>query len=304
MKLKSIVINGANSYIAINLINILLENDFIVHAICRQPKKLADLYKNKNIFVYDYKQAINVHFDAETFIYFAWLNSKGNDRNSIHKQLENFEFLLSQLQIIENSNCKRVIFANSFYVKELNYFINNKISNINDKYNYAIVKNLLSQFFKIRLKGWEIIDLYISNVYGPNEKNERFITHCFNNWQKNETIQIKSGNGEFMYDFIYIDDAVDLIFKIMKSKKLNSSSYDVCSDSPKFFCDYLKTINSCLTKIKIENNDPEYPNPLLEIDSFRFNNNKTEFDFACKFKFEQGINEIVEIINETNNKKG
>lgn len=109
---------------------------------------------------------------------------------------------------------------------------------------YSLAKFKTSKYlldlFKKKKFPTNIIRLYQS--YGPNQKFNRLIPFVIKACLKNKKFECTDGLQK--RDFLYIDDLINLIFKILKSKKIHGYVFNAGSGKP------IK-IRSLIEKIKI-----------------------------------------------------
>lgn len=88
------------------------------------------------------------------------------------------------------------------------------------------------------------------NVFGPHQKRENLIPHILHGLIKNKPINIH-GNGKNFRQYIYVEDKINAIMKIVKSGEINNV-YNICSDN--FFTnlemiDYISNLINKTTSI-------------------------------------------------------
>ena len=66
------------------------------------------------------------------------------------------------------------------------------------------------------------VNVIISNVYGPGERTPRFLNSVIRALINNQDLDLTEGKQ--LYDFIYIDDAMQMI-KMVAEKAKNFESY-------------------------------------------------------------------------------
>ena len=106
-------------------------------------------------------------------------------------------------------------------------------------------KFLISKFKMIRKK---IIILRPYQVYGPYQKFDRLVPHVIKNCLRNNNFNCTQGNQ--LRDFLYIDDFVNLLVKILRSKKVKSGIYNVGYGKPIKVNLIINKINSLVGKGK------------------------------------------------------
>ena len=98
--------------------------------------------------------------------------------------------------------------------------------------NYGLAKFKSSQYLLNLFETYNfpctIIRLY--QAYGPNQKNNRLIPFVINSCIRNKKFPCTDGIQK--RDFLYIDDLIDLIFKIIRSKKTKGEIINAGSGRP------------------------------------------------------------------------
>lgn len=99
----------------------------------------------------------------------------------------------------------------------------NPISN----YGKAKYKAFL-ELKKSNIKKFIYLRLY--QVYGPHQKNNRLVPYVIKSCLKSK--RFNCSDGHQLRDFLYIEDLVNLIFKILKKKKKKYGVFNVGSGKP------------------------------------------------------------------------
>lgn len=100
-----------------------------------------------------------------------------------------------------------------------------------------LIKNLKSKKFKL-------IILRPYQIYGPFQKLDRLIPQTINCYLKKKKFECSEGNQK--RDFLYVEDFVSLILKIINKKKIKSGIYNVGSGKPVKVKDIIKLINKLI----------------------------------------------------------
>ena len=126
-------------------------------------------------------------------------------------------------------------------------------------------KNHLNKLYKKDKFNYNVIRFY--QVYGPEQDLNRFIPIVVFNCLKNRSFA--SSEGKQGRDFLFIDDAVDAIFKVLNDKKSVNQIYNVGFGKPLNIKSLiLKIVNLCkggqplFGKIKLRKDESllSYPN--------------------------------------------
>ena len=105
---------------------------------------------------------------------------------------------------------------------------------------YGKAKLLSSKLIKKNLNDYIILRPY--QIYGPHQKKNRLIPITIDSCIKNIKFPCTLGNQE--RDFLYVDDFIDLIIKILGSKNIKSGIFNVGSGKP------IKVKTAILTIVK------------------------------------------------------
>tara|TARA_X000000368_G_C22680066_1_gene557854 strand:- start:64 stop:657 length:594 start_codon:yes stop_codon:yes gene_type:complete len=121
---------------------------------------------------------------------------------------------------------------------------------------YATTKYLAEKYFDSVVKSYKInvISLRLANIYGRNQdyfrKQTPFLGYLIKNTLSNKKLTLFA-KGDYKRDYLFIDDLTQLIFKILKFKKLSYKHYifNLGSGNAYSVLDFLKFIEK-ITGIK------------------------------------------------------
>ncbi len=121
---------------------------------------------------------------------------------------------------------------------------------------YATTKYLAEQYFDSIIKSYKIniISLRLANIYGRNQdyfrKQTPFLGYLIKNTLNNKKLTLFA-KGDYKRDYLFIDDLIELIIKILKFKKFSYKHYifNVGSGKAYSVLDFLKFIKK-ITGIK------------------------------------------------------
>ena len=190
-------------------------------------------------------------------------------------------------EIIEKNKFKSFLFISSTRV-----YFGNKITNENayisvnpnsSTYQFNILK-LASENFCLSKKNKKIKVVRLSNLYGKYFKDQIYLLPTLlRDSKKNKKIEIKI-NKNSKKNYLNVDDAIPLIFKIIKKSKFRI--YNIASDklySIKYIINNIKKNKKC--KIIYKNQKFKYDEPKINIYQI-----KKEFNFKPKNKFKDFLN--------------
>ncbi len=97
---------------------------------------------------------------------------------------------------------------------------------------YSYAKFAASHFIKYLFRSEEFPGKVLRPflIYGPGQKENRLIPYVIKNSLKDKTFKISS--GEQLRDFLYIKDAVDVIFAALTNKSINGKIVNIGSGKP------------------------------------------------------------------------
>ena len=175
-----------------------------------------DLDLNKNL--YDLKEK---NYDI-SFLHFAW--GATLDRSNFMKQMLNVDMSMKVLEFAKTFGAKRFIFAGS--QAEMS------------ESAYGLAKKQFATFAEEKIKdsNMNFIHLRIFSVYGEGDRNNSLIMTLIKLCKENKDIDLSSCNYD--WNFLYIDDFVNIIYKMLQ-KDIPTGTYDIASDDTRLLKDYV-----------------------------------------------------------------
>ena len=113
---------------------------------------------------------------------------------------------------------------------------------------YGKAKYLASRYLLRNKKKFTVIILRLYQVYGPYQKKDRLIPNVITNCLQNNLFNCT--DGQQLRDFMYIDDLINLIVRIIKAKKNNSGIFNVGTSKPLKVRDVIEKIKAIIKKGK------------------------------------------------------
>tara|TARA_A100001015_G_scaffold288631_1_gene359678 strand:+ start:150 stop:1109 length:960 start_codon:yes stop_codon:yes gene_type:complete len=197
-----------------------------------KKKNLSKYFKNKN---FDYI----FHFAAQAGVRYSLVNPK----KYIRVNKEGFENIFSNL--IKLKKLKTFFYASSSSVYgSKKKFPTSESSTLSPQSIYAKTKVFNEKFAKKMANkvNFKILGLRFFTVYGEWGRPDMFIFKILKSHKNDKTFYLNNfGNHE--RDFTYINDILNVLFKLIKIKKFNHKVINICSSKPiniKKLSDYLK----------------------------------------------------------------
>ncbi|MDC0164112.1 NAD-dependent epimerase/dehydratase [Candidatus Pelagibacter bacterium] len=159
--------------------------------------------------------------------------------------------------------------------------------------NYGLAKYKASKYLvNFRNLKFRYLILRLYQVYGPHQDTSRLIpqviTSCI------DKKKFSCTDGKQLRDFLYIEDFINLILKILKSKKIENNVYNVGCGKP-------VTIKLIIQKIhqKIKKGKPLFGNIKMRKDEIlklypSINKIKKKFKWSPKTNIDKGLNKTIQ----------
>jgi nucleoside-diphosphate-sugar epimerase len=292
---KALIIFGANSYIAKNILNNQKIKKFDIFLISRKQKK------NENN--YDYSDLSKLTEKLNNRYKFKYVLNLANNPN-IAEYFDNELSILKKTFFFQN---KIIKFCNNlgshyshiylssdrvFGKRNIKSYLSSKTSPIDP---YAKLKVLNENLLKKSIKE-NLVIVRATNIYGPFQNNKQFLPSVIKQIKKNDDIKV--GNINSNRDYIYIKDVVDALFKIFDAKK-NKQVYHL-SNRKENLTKILMIVKSFLDdkfdrKININYDLSLKRSKKYELGNFKLDSNLTRkyLGWKPKFNIVKGIEEVL-----------
>tara|TARA_E500000178_G_scaffold28682_1_gene26201 strand:+ start:1170 stop:2084 length:915 start_codon:yes stop_codon:yes gene_type:complete len=286
---NKILVAGGSGFLGSNLIKALNLKQYDITVLLKTRRTKFIKKEKIKYFVCNIKRKNNFKLIDKKFDYI--INFSGNIDHKNKSETMNVHYfgLKNLLNHIDKRYLKLFIQIGS----SLEYGRKNSPQKENRKCkpisNYGKAKYLATNYVLKNIKKSIVLRLY--QVYGPGQKKDRLIPYVIENCLKNKTFN--SSEGLQMRDFLYVDDLVNLIKKILRSKKIKSKIYNVGSGNPKKV-KYL--INLILKKIK--KGKPIFGNIKMRADEIKdlypnIQNVKKDFKWKPLIELNRGLQKTI-----------
>ena len=294
---KKILILGGSGFLGINLLVYLVKlRRFKITSLSKKTlknskkiKKIRYISCNINDYQKFRKKLKNEKFD---FV----INFSGNIDHSDKKETfkAHFNGVKNIVKYIKLTKSGLLIQAGSSLEYGRNKSPQNEKQFCKPLSAYGKAKHLSSKLIMKNLNDYIILRPY--QIYGPHQKKNRLIPITIDSCIKNIKFPCTLGNQE--RDFLYVDDFIDLIIKILGSKNIKSGIFNVGSGKP------IKVKTAILTIVKkIKKGIPLFGKIKMRKDeknSLYPNLNKTKktFRWRPKINFDIGIGKTINFYKE------
>ncbi|ONI44102.1 hypothetical protein AN641_08310 [Candidatus Epulonipiscioides gigas] len=298
--MNKVVITGANGFLGRNLTKYLSNKGIKVFAIVRNENSNIESLKNlKNVEILycESKYIENLEYklpkDIDVIYHFAWEGIYDDRKGNYEIQLKNVEASAKFIEIAIKLNIKKFIFADSLRSNECLIYLKENILPININTIYGLSKITSNSMNKIIASNskLEYISTIISNVYGGDEKSSSLICSMMPKMLNNEDVAFTL--GEQIYDFIYIDDAIEMFYLIGKNGK-PFKEYYIGNSTQHPLKEYLLELKE-VTGYKKSLNLGKIPFNGASVDYSQINKNSIfeDFNFIPKVSFKEGIKKTI-----------
>lgn len=262
MKNKKVVITGASGFVGLALCRKLLSEGSQVVALVRDAQGLKELAHHKNLSIIEvslasYRSLDSVEIrNADCFYHIAWDGTWGKAFADYDKQLKNAIYACDAYQLASDSNVKRFVLVTTINSFEIHHYLHNKESKPRTACIYGTAKIAAGLIGKTlaQQSDCEFVTAVLPSVFGPGDNSGMVQNILIRNFMDNVSPKLVEGN--FTYDWVYIDDVVDMLSLLM-SPTLDDSSYYLGNRKPGTFKEVVTQVRDIL--------NPEVP---LEFGSF------------------------------------
>jgi nucleoside-diphosphate-sugar epimerase len=195
--------------------------------------------------------------EYDAFYHFAWAGVNGDKKADPVVQLENAKMAMNCAIAAKNLGCKKFLCAGTVAEQSVNSL--NNLSKTSGGMMYGVAKHCTHLMLETYCKNidQDFIWMQFSNIYGPNNKTGNLVSYTIE--------QLKNGNEATFgpaaqpYDFIYVDDLLEAIFRLGENGT-DKNYYFIGSGEPRILKDYLLEIGEAcehpeLIKIGIRPDD-------------------------------------------------
>lgn len=243
--MENVIITGANGFIGSSLIKKLICNNVNVIALdisfdhSRLPQ--SDLIMEIELGLDDVEKLLTAipskKYDA--FYHFAWAGVNGPTKADPFVQLQNINMLLNCATVAKKLDVKKFLCAGTIAERAIESLP--KLTTTSGGMMYGGAKYAAHLMLEIYCKniGLDFVWMQFSNIYGPSNKTGNLVSYTIEELQKGK--EATFGPALQPYDFIYIDDLVEAVFRLGESVT-TKNCYFIGSGEPRQLKEYLNEI--------------------------------------------------------------
>ena len=295
------LVTGANGFVGSHLLKTLNNNGEDVIAVIRNVNENIEAIKNlpKVQIVYCELDEIEKLPDligngnVDCCIHLAWEGANGVARADTDIQLKNIRRTLKLCSTLANMGVRRFVGIGTLAEKDVNNYIplDGATPNAVSAYGTAkLATHYMSKAVCTSL-GIEHIWCQLSNLYGVGDTTNNFINFASKLMLTGKRAAFTL--GEQMYDFVYITDIANGIYRAAKSGKTNTNYY-IGSGHQRKLKEYIYAIRDAIDP-NIELFMGEIPFNGVCLDDGEFDCSKLIKDtgYHAEVPFDEGINETL-----------
>ncbi len=301
---KKIIIVGGSGFIGVNILKKVNKNQNQVFSTFFKNKKYYKIngvkYFKGNLTNLNFCRKITKSMDTVVMCAAVSSGAMVMQKNPLFHVDDNVVMNLNILKASAENNVKKFIFISSNTVypvsekamkeKDIDYTLFNKYFNVGWM---KIFSEKLCQMYKHKMK---ILILRPGNIFGPHDKfdpiKSKVIPSLIRKFENQKKIDVW-GDGKDVKDFIYIEDFVDILLKLL-NKPYNFLILNVASGKS---ISLRKIITILAEKYKVDKAkiifDPSKPT-MIPVRKINIDNLNKFIKYSSKFSLEKGLHKTIQ----------
>ena len=231
--------------------------------------------------------------DIDCCIHLAWQGANGEARGNTGIQLNNVIRTIRLCEVLPQLNIRRFVGIGTLAEKDANHYIPMDGATPNKVACYGVAKMTAQYMSKIVCTQRKIEHVWcqLSNLYGVGDMTMNFVNFASKLMLRGARASFTA--GEQMYDFVYVTDVVNGIFKAAEKGRTNTTYY-IGSGHQRKLKEFIIQIRNAV--------DPDIPLYLGEVpfngvclpdEEFDCSKLMNDTRYCAKIPFEDGIRETI-----------
>jgi len=214
----NILISGGTGFLGSNLVNYLFKKKkYNIHILKRSNSNLTRINKNilnkLNFILFPNKNLAKIFQKKKIIGVIHCATNYGKEKSTISEIIQ--PNLILPMQLLDLC-----------YLNRAKFFLNT--DTILDKRvsNYSLSKNQFSEWLKHYSKNFTCINMKIEHFFGPGDNDTKFVISTIKSFLNNKK-NLNFTLGTQKRDFIYIDDVVSAMDKVLSYALKKKRGYDL-----------------------------------------------------------------------------
>lgn len=297
-----VIITAANSFIGRRLCKVLTDEGYFVYAVVRNTFTDKGIFRNcKNLsIIYSDMEEYDSLFEkikesCDIGIALAWNGTRGEERNDYLKQEGNYKNSIDCVHSFIKKKCRVIMTAGSQAeygpCKTTGKVKETDRCNPNTEYGKYKLKFYLEASEICKLNHVRLIEPRFFSLYGPDDSDKTMIISVIRNMLENlpceltECVQI--------WDFLYIDDAVNALLKLLQCEDAEGI-YNVGSGVSRQLKEYIEIMHDITkSRSKLLYGKIHYPATGMVHTNPSISHLCEVIDWNPQVPFEEGIRRVV-----------
>lgn len=253
--MKNVIVTGANGFIGSTFIVKLVELGIRVVAIdvsfasSRIPEDNLVVKIESDLNDIEKITSLLPDWKYDAFYHFAWHGVNGADKANPTVQLNNIQLAINCADIVKNIGCDKYLCAGTIAEQSVNSLPG--LANINGGMMYGVAKHCTHLMLEAYCKSIDVsfVWMQFSNIYGVGNRTGNLVSYTLGELLGGK--EATFGPAAQPYDFIYVDDLLEAVYRLGK-ESTRQSAYYIGSGSPRILKEYILQIGElCGMKDKI-----------------------------------------------------
>ena len=257
--IRRVVVSGPTGEIGLALINLLLEQQIEVLALCRpNSKRKKYIPQSPYVIIKECDLSEMSEFPTmptkyDVFFHLGWCGSYGEERDSLYLQTQNIKYELDAVNLAEKLGCKVFVGAGT----QAEYGRKDKPltpkTSVEPEMPYGMAKLCAGWFSRLECekKGIKHIWMRITSVYGPCDGPNTLITYMMRQLKYQQDIILTP--CEQIWDYLFSKDAARA-FYLVAEKGVSGKIYCLGSGKAMPLRKYIEEIQKLIDSEKLSTN--------------------------------------------------
>lgn len=252
--MKKVIITGAGGFVGSALTQKFINNGVAVIAVSMAfndkifPKSPLITRIESKIDVSETLKSIIPQDEYDAFYHLAWMGINGSDKANPLVQLDNIKVAMNCALVAKQLGCKKFLCSGTLAEQSIKSL--SSLEKTSGGMIYGVAKYCTHMILETYSKniGLDFVWMQFSNIYGPGNKTGNLVSYTISNLLEGK--EATFGPALQLYDFIYIDDLVEAVYRL-GLYKTKQNFYFIGSGETRILKDYLIEIGRKCGKLDL-----------------------------------------------------